>query len=118
MGTSKNSEKQAALKTLQRRNNWKIVPLQLYTKTKSMFFYEHLIRQNADIQLAKKIEENAKFAYLDCLVTHDNNKLVCDALDSLMDEIKYCDNFFSINHYRRDLIRRNTFSYWTFRYEH
>ena len=38
-------------------------------------FHEHLNRQNADIQFTKEIEENGKRRFLDCLVTHDNNKL-------------------------------------------
>ena len=38
-------------------------------------FHEHLNRQNADIQFTKKIEENGKIPFLDCLVTRDNNKL-------------------------------------------
>ena len=38
-------------------------------------FHEHLNRQNADIQFTKEIEENGKIPFLDCLVTHDNNKL-------------------------------------------
>ena len=37
-------------------------------------FHEHLNRQNADIQFTKEIEENGKIPFLDCLVTHDNNK--------------------------------------------
>ena len=37
-------------------------------------FHEHLNRQNADIQFIKKIEENGKIPFLDCLVTRDNNK--------------------------------------------
>ena len=38
-------------------------------------FHEHLNRQNADVQFTKEIEENGKIPFLDCLVTHDNNKL-------------------------------------------
>jgi len=38
-------------------------------------FHEHLNEQNADIQFTKEIEENAKISFLECLVTHDNNKL-------------------------------------------
>ena len=38
-------------------------------------FHEHLNRQNADIKFSKEIEENGKIPFLDCLVTHDNNKL-------------------------------------------
>ena len=36
-------------------------------------FYEHLNRQNADIQFTKEIEENGKIPFLDCLVTRNNN---------------------------------------------
>ena len=35
-------------------------------------FHEHLNRQNADKQFTKKIEENGKIPFLDCLVTRDN----------------------------------------------
>ena len=38
-------------------------------------FHEHLDGQNADIQLTKEIEENGITLFLDCLVTHDNNRL-------------------------------------------
>jgi len=38
-------------------------------------FYEHLDRQNADIQFTKEVEENGKIPFLDCLVTRDNDKL-------------------------------------------
>ena len=38
-------------------------------------FHEHLNGQNADIQFTKKIEENGKIPFLDCLVTRDNNEL-------------------------------------------
>ena len=38
-------------------------------------FHEHLKRQNADLQFTKEIEENGKIPFLDCVVTHDNNKL-------------------------------------------
>ena len=34
-------------------------------------FHEHLNRQNADIQFTKKIEENGKIPFLDCLATRD-----------------------------------------------
>ena len=43
-------------------------------------FHEHLNRQNADIQFTKEIEENGKIPFLDCLVTHDNNRLKIDIL--------------------------------------
>ena len=38
-------------------------------------FHKHLNRQNVDIQFTKEIEENGKIPFVDCLVTHDNNKL-------------------------------------------
>ena len=38
-------------------------------------FHEHLNRQNADIKFTNDIKENGKIPFLDCLVTHDNNKL-------------------------------------------
>jgi len=38
-------------------------------------FHDHLNKQNADIQFTKEIEENGKLPFLDCLVSHDNNKL-------------------------------------------
>ena len=38
-------------------------------------FTKHLDGQNADIQLTKEIEENGIMLFLDCLVTHDNNRL-------------------------------------------
>ena len=38
-------------------------------------FHEHLDGQNADIQLTKEIEETGIMLFLDCLVTHDNNRL-------------------------------------------
>ena len=38
-------------------------------------FHEHLKKQNADIQFTKEIEKNGKIPFLDCLGTHDNNKL-------------------------------------------
>ena len=37
-------------------------------------FHEHLNKQNADIQFTKKIEENSKTPFLDCLVTLGNNR--------------------------------------------
>ena len=37
-------------------------------------FHEHLNRQNADMQFTKKIEENSKIPFLDCLVTRGNNR--------------------------------------------
>ena len=38
-------------------------------------FHDHLNEQNADIQFTKVIEENGKLAFLDCLVSRDNNEL-------------------------------------------
>ena len=38
-------------------------------------FHECLNRRNADLQFTKEIKENGKIPFLDCLVTHDNNKL-------------------------------------------
>jgi len=38
-------------------------------------FHDHLNEQNADIQFTKEIEENGKLPFLDCLVSHDKNKL-------------------------------------------
>ena len=38
-------------------------------------FHEHLNRQNAQIQFTKKIEDNGKIPFLDCLVICDNNRL-------------------------------------------
>ena len=38
-------------------------------------FHEHLNRQNPHIQFTKKIEENGKIPFLDCLVSRDENKL-------------------------------------------
>ena len=36
---------------------------------------EHLNKQNTYIQFTRKIEENGKIPFLDCLVSRDNNKL-------------------------------------------
>ena len=36
-------------------------------------------------------------------------QLVCDSPDSLTDEIKYLDNVFNKNNYKRDFIRHNTY---------
>ena len=58
-------------------------------------FHEHLNRQNADIQFTKEIEENGKIPFLDCLVTHDNNKLQTTIyrkpthIDWLLDQSSY-----------------------------
>ena len=38
-------------------------------------FHEHFNRQNPHIQFTKEIEENGKISFLDCLVSHDENKL-------------------------------------------
>ena len=38
-------------------------------------FHEHVNRQIADIQFTRKIKENGKLLFLDCLVTHNNNRL-------------------------------------------
>ena len=38
-------------------------------------FHNHINEQNIDIQFTKEIEENGTLPFLDCLVTHDNNKL-------------------------------------------
>ena len=38
-------------------------------------FHEHLNRQNPHIQFTEEIEENGKIPFLDCLVSHDENKL-------------------------------------------
>ena len=38
-------------------------------------FYEHLNRQNADIQFTREVEENGKILFLDCLVSQHDNEL-------------------------------------------
>ena len=38
-------------------------------------FHNHINEQNCDIQFTKEIEENGTISFLDCLVSHDNNKL-------------------------------------------
>ena len=38
-------------------------------------FHNHINEQNCDIQFTKEIEENGTIPFLDCLVSHDNNKL-------------------------------------------
>ena len=38
-------------------------------------FYEHLDKQNADIQFTRKVKENGKIPFLDCLVSRHDNKL-------------------------------------------
>jgi len=38
-------------------------------------FRDHFNEKNADIQITKEIEVNWKLPFLDCLVSHDNNKL-------------------------------------------
>ena len=38
-------------------------------------FHERFNRQNTDIHFTKEIKESGKIPFLDCLVTHDNNKL-------------------------------------------
>jgi len=44
-------------------------------KDKIDTFHDHLNKQNADIQFTKKIEENGKLPFPDCLVSRDNNEL-------------------------------------------
>ena len=44
-------------------------------KDKIDTFYEHLNRQNPDIQFTGEVEENGKFPLLDCLVSRHDNKL-------------------------------------------
>ena len=97
-------------------------------------FHEHLNRQNADIQFTKKIEENGKLPFLDCLVTRDSNRLkttiyrkpihtdrlldqrtrraqlVCYSPDSLQDETDYLNNVLSKNNYNTEFVKRNTHS--------
>ena len=58
-------------------------------------FHEHLSEQNTNIQFTKKIEENGKIPFLDCLVTPENNTLRTTVYrkpthtDRLLDQTSY-----------------------------
>ena len=58
-------------------------------------FHEHLNKQNSNIQFTKKIEENGKIPFLDCLVTRKNNTLRTIVYrkpahtDRLLDQMSY-----------------------------
>ena len=57
--------------------------------------HKHLNEQHADIQFTREIEEDGKFPFLDCLVSHDNNELRTTVYrkptdtDRLLDESSY-----------------------------
>ena len=58
-------------------------------------FHHHLNRQNTDIQFTRKVEENGKLPFLDCLVSRDDNSLRTTVYrkpthtDRLLDESSY-----------------------------
>ena len=58
-------------------------------------FHNHINEQNCDIQFTKEIEENGTIPFLDCLISHDNNKLRTTVYrkpthtDRLLDQLSY-----------------------------
>ena len=64
-------------------------------KNKIDEFHEHLNKQNTSIQFTKEIEENGKIAFVDCLVTRENNTLRTTVYrkpthtDRLLDQTSY-----------------------------
>ena len=58
-------------------------------------FHKHLNDQNPDIQFTKEIEDNGKLPFLDCLVSHDNDRLRTTVYrkpthtDRLLDQTSY-----------------------------
>ena len=58
-------------------------------------FHHHLNGQNTDIQFTRKVEENGKLPFLDCLVSRDDNSLRTTVYrkpthtDRLLDESSY-----------------------------